>query len=167
MQFSWREVASKIGGVIGAIIVVVVVGGIVFARCVAPFVFNGEDDISLTCNDPEISDQCDDHGTLENFFVEVCGREAVEFRGDLIRTLYLGGGVAREPGEVVGELWCADRRYTRWEIPEDVIRRGGLEFDDYRRYSDSTTKLVLDTYEEWASFRMTTDEARMQLLTLK
>lgn len=82
----------------------------------------------------------------------------------MIRSIGGEPGV-REPADITMKLFCGDRSHIRFESPEGTKID---EFDDLKRWViGASGNQVLDIYERWASFEISTDGARRALLSVK
>jgi hypothetical protein len=152
---AWRD---RVGSTIG----VLFVAGLFFMQCVYPFL--RDESVAFTCADPEFAANCDEDGSLANFFVEVCGRDQLRVEVNVIRSIGGEPGV-REPADVTMAVYCGDHRYIRFEAPEGTQID---EFEDLRQWAiGASSRQVLDIYERWVRFEISADEARQRLLSVE
>jgi hypothetical protein len=155
-----RSFGSKAGSALGGVVVLGIFGFVFFSQCVAPFL--DDDSETFTCQSPEMQGFCDDSGSIANFFVEACGRDQISFKGSLIGFISLGRDL--QPDTVRLEILCGDRRYLDIETPPNATIE---TYADLRSsVVGSTSRSVLDIYEDWADFAITVAEARQRLLAL-
>jgi hypothetical protein len=100
----FKELAGQIGGaIVGLVVAVVMIGGF-FASCILPFINDSSE--TWTCADEEVRGFCGDPETIGGFLAAICGRDNVEFKGNAIETVSVGGASEREPDTYELEIKC-------------------------------------------------------------
>ena len=152
------DVLGKLGMVaVGGIIVALAIG-----NCVLPILQDRS--VTVDCDAPGMEANCDDPGSVANFFVRLCGRDAVAVDGSPLAVTLRQGPYGTYGAEEHGArmvLRCDD----------DVML--ALEWDDDRAVDDvadlydgaATVRdvQVLEVWEAWSAERINFATARARI----
>ena len=139
-------------------------GGIVLALTIGNCVFAILHDRSVTvdCDASGMDANCDDPGSVANFFVRLCGRDSVAMEGAPL-FLTLGAGPYGESEEHGARmvLRCEDDEMLTLEWDDERDARGleGL----YRGAATSRDRQVLEVWEDWSAERINFATARTRI----
>jgi hypothetical protein len=139
-----KQWGGKIGGaIVGLVVAALMIGGF-FTSCVLPFINDSSE--TWTCNDAEVQGFCGDPETIGGFLAAICGRDEVEFKGNVIETVSLGGPGEQEPDTYEFEISCPGVA-LKWEFATLD------EFNDeqalMKNLANDQTRLAVKLLEEY------------------
>jgi len=153
---------SRIGSVVGAIIGVAIVGGVLFAQCVYPFIRHSPS-VTYTCADEQMSSLCRDSNTMAGFMARVCGSDQLTVTAKSLEAIIIGGeqGTSREPMGTGMTMKCGDVD-MKWSVDQGQKIE---TIDEFRKAAtNDKARLAVDLFEDWSTGLIDYDDARVQLM---
>ena len=152
------DALGKLGMIaVGGIIVALAIG-----NCVLPLLQDRSD--TVDCDAPGMDANCDDPGSVANFFVRLCGRDAVALDGSPLAVTLRQGPYGTYGAEEHGArmvLRCDDDVMLTLEWDDDRAVKDVADL--YDAAATPRDRQVLEVWEDWSAERISFATARTRI----